>query len=844
MLRLSLMFFCSVFGLVLFGQTSDEQGDPITSHHSFSAASSGFAEATTIPIGDSVEGDFHIAPAFEPLGGECWIAHRATSNISIIDVESGLLKTVLPTGDFPIDIAFTDSLALVACGSNQIDLFDWRLDRFIRTIDLPGQPGRIEISANQKWAAVGLEDTDECVLIDLSDLTLSTISGFPVGISGFSFITSNTRNLIRYNGFDISPDGSQLVNGFQGPLRFYDLASGTMDSIPEIRNASEVKYTSDGSKLIAVVFSSNQAEIYQVDPQDREILNVIYPDVAVNSFYGHLAMGADGDRVFLPSSNSGVLIRFDRGDFIPITTSSAVFWTDIRNDGQVAIAGGFNTHLVDMESGAILGTTSGISLLIGSVSASGDYILAFDPLRRERVELYHTARNGIFPIDPVHPGSELEGDAPYSVVFTHDDRYAVVVNSLSGTVSVVDVATKSLKGIVALDNYEVYHIAITADNKYAYIGERLADQVSRIDLETMEVTHSIFSGGDRPDQTYVHPSGDKVYALNAGGTDAIGVIDISSDDPKFTRSFASGNTGISWTNRGIRCNLAMTPNGNYGVLATPFDDQIQIIDLFNDEILESIPADGFALQTALSEPINGRIYSATTLKNNSEVFIMESVGPDVVPFGGLSVGSNPTRIAYDPSTARFAVCSQDDRRIDIIDPAEFEIADIQIFPSHLIPIAVEFNATGDQFTLLQSSDPLLSNEFWVNDQSVDLGIAPSHYFDIDSDGGMAAVVSIHEDVLYLIDTELTEVSSHKVDLNAWYTVGPNPSEGLLKVRKNDKTIEGLVRLELFDLTGRQLLTRSLTSHETTIDLNAYAGILTYRIIENDVIRQSGRLVVK
>jgi DNA-binding beta-propeller fold protein YncE len=799
----------------------------------------------TLQVGDEIEGDFHTSPAFEPEGAECWVAHRNTNNISIIDVSNALLKKVISTGDSPMDIVFTEDYALVACyGNDIVQVFDWRKDELIREIPINGQPARIEVSDDNSIAVVSTELNDNGNVIDLEDFSVSVFDDFPTGLAGFSFITSNTRNTVNFSGFDVSPNGSQIANGFGGPLKLYNVTNNTYDSIPEVINAARVAYNLDGTKLIAVVFG-NQPMLYQIDPMTHDILATVEPDVNVNNFNGELAMTHDGNRLLLPGTNSAILVRFDHGDYLPITTDAAVFWCDIDGSGTYGVAGGYNAHIVDMQSGVIQATTSGISLNMGSISDDGQYVLAFDPLRRERVETYQFTGNGLFPLDHVHPGSELEGDAPYSVRFTHDGSRALVVNSLSGTISVIDVEQKQLEKIIQLDNYEIYHIAITSDDKRALVGERLGDQVSIIDLESLEIEQVVYSGGDRPDQTFVHPFGQKAYALNAGSTDAIGVIDLSGAQPKFVKSFPSGNTGISWTNRGIRCNLVMTEDGATGILATPFDDAIQIIDLTTDQIRSSFSTEGFALQTALSERIDGKIYAATTLKNNGEVFIIEDVEGNPVPFGGLSVGANPTRIAYDPLTREFAVCSNDERAIDFIDPFNFRVSRRQNFENHLTPIAVLFSDHGDQFTLLQSSDQNQPNQLQINDENVDIGASPGHYFDLTADGNWAAVVGLHNDELFLVDAQLTGTPVvHRIDLEGWITFGPNPTQDLLRINgKNERLVGKDVNIEVCNSDGIQSTYFKMNSNEAEIDCALWpSGCYFISVIVDGEMKQSGRFI--
>ncbi|MDX1685782.1 MAG: hypothetical protein R3275_11145 [Saprospiraceae bacterium] len=809
-------------GLVTAQVLEQQDNDPVSIYQPVNVGAPSMAsELIEIQAGDDVEGDFHIAPAFEPEGPECWVAHRLTNNITIVDVSNGVIKKTIPTQAFPVDIAFSRDYGLVCClFGEQVEVWDWRMDTLVTSIPAAGQPARVEVSDDGSTALVSLETTDQALVIDLETFDTHRINNFPTGISGFSFITSNTRNLISYNGFDISSDGRMAVNGTDGPLKIYDLENMTVDSLPEIENASQVRFSDDDSKIVAVVFGSTPA-VYQVDVNNRLIAAQIFPDQRVGNFNGHLAMSNDGNRVLLPGNNAGLLIRFDLSDFLTINTGSAVFWTDIQADGQVGVAGGYNTHLVDMNTGIILSTTSGIALNTGAISPSGDFTLAMDPLRRERAEIYFSSNGNILSAGHVQLGSELEADATYSVKFTPDGSKILAVNSLSGTVSIIDVGSKALEAIIPLELYEIFHTAITPDNRYALVGERLADQVSIIDLESLDIKKVLYSGGDRPDQTFVHPSGEKAYVLNAGGVDAIGVIDLSGSDQSFVKSFPSGNTGISWTNRGIRCNLAMTGDGSRGVLATPFDDAIQILDLENDEIMTSIPAEGFALQTALSHPIDGKVYAAVTLKNDSKVFIIEDVLGDPVPFGGLDVGGNPTRIAFDATTDRFAVCSQDERQIDFIDPFNFRVSGSLRFSPHLTPISVQYDSDGTQFVVLQSNESTLPNEFHVDDEVLELGIAPGHYFDIRADGSMAAVASIHEDLVYLIDLTTSSSNMSRIATSPFFSIGPVPAKDHLTFCYLKEGDLPDLSFELISMDGKTLQRGKINSKVHEVDVSSY-----------------------
>lgn len=825
--------------------TSSEGDAPTIQSSPDLSNAAGAGDLFSIPAGDDIEGDFHIAPDFVPDGSVCWIAHRVTNNITVLDAANAEIKTVLNTGLSPMDIAFSSDYGIVTCyGSDEVQIWDWKTETLVTTLDVFGQPARVEISADNNWALVSTEAVNQGVLINLSDFSMQRIHDFPTGISGFSVITSNTRNLVRFNGFAISPDGSQAVNGAGGPLKVYNLANQTVDSLSGLNNANEVAYTADGSKIITITFGSTPS-IRQVDPNSLTVIAEINPTDNVGAFNGELAMSDDGNRIFLPGQNQGILIRFDQNDYQVVTTDAAVFWTDKIEGTDIAVAGGFNTHMVDMQSGRVLSTSSGISLLTGSASPSGDFMVAMDPLRRERVELLAVLGNqNLLNVGHVQLGSELEADATYSVQFTHDGQKLIAVNSLSGSLTKIDVASRSVEQIMALENYEIYHAAITPDDKYAIVGERLADQVSVVNIDDMTIEKIVYGGGNRPDQSFVRPQGDKAFILNAGGTDAIGVIDLTSE-PDFVKSYPSGNTGISWTNRGIRCNLAMTPDGSRGVLAVPFDNAIQIIDLDSDAILTSIPTEGFPLQTALSHPIDGRIYAAVTLKNSGQVYIIEDVLNTPLGFGAIDVGNNPTRIAFDPVTERFAVTVQGENMVKYISPLDFAVVGTEDYSPGHAPISIAYTEDGVEALVLQSNIQSQPNQVKFGNEVFDIGIAPGHYFDLSPDGSMMAVVSIHEDLVYLIDRNTSSV--HTIKSSSGHdviAVGPVPCNDVVHFyAQNQLTMLDDITVEIYDGNGSLVSAHVLTGGQDEISVNQLPkAAYWFNFKKEDVIIQSTRVL--
>jgi DNA-binding beta-propeller fold protein YncE len=331
--------------------------------------------------------------------------------------------------------------------------------------------------------------------------------------------------------------------------------------------------------------------------------------------------------------------------------------------------------------------------------------------------------------------------------------------------------------------------------------------------------------------------------LNAGSTDNISVIDLTANPPRTVKNIVCGNVGISWINYGIRSNLAITEDGSRGVLAVPFDDGVQIIDLEDDEVETTFPVEGFPLQSVLSDEIEGKVYAAVTLRNGNQVWIAEDVLGDVVPFGGVDVGTAPTRMGYDPASKRFAVCSNTDRTVSFIDPLFFEVNETKTYgPTHT-PISVEFNAEGDQFTLLRSNETGRPHQLDINDERVDLPGLPCHYMALSPDGTKAAIPAIANDAVYLVDANVTSSEDVTViDLGEPFIIAPSPFTSHINLISNAAYESEAPRVEIIDMNGR--FAAGWQGMDSPDLSHLASGTYGYRIMVDGRTVQQGRVIKK
>jgi YVTN family beta-propeller protein len=713
------------------------------------------SEGTAVPAGDEVEGDYITQMTFTNDGKYVLVPHRQTNNISVFDFATQEIITNIEVGGSPTSIAVTDDVAVVPClASNEVYIIDLQDYSVLAVLEAPAQPAKVRVSQDGTLAAVASDEADQAIVIELSDFSvLNTINDFPCFLSKFSLITSGPRSTVYWSDFEITPDNTHLVVGSENGLRFYEIATGNISTT--LSDAVDTYFTGlsgDGQKMVAVK-TGNPGEAHLINLTDQTLEKTLVYDGFLSTAYSDVAINLDGSRACVPASGGmAALIRFDQDDVMEVNTTSSPNWVGRSPDFQYAISGQFYLTLIDFETGAVVDVSQGRPISNGVVSPINNRLIATDPLRYEAIDFYTFDEvSGFAYLGRQATGSPLEADIPYSAVFTPDADKLVVCNSLSGTVSVIDVGGKQLDAIIPLSSTETYHAAITPDGNYALVPKRLENQVDIISLETMEVVQTINSGGTKPDQIFVLPGGEYAYVVNSGGTDAIGVIRLDGANSFLEDSFFCGNTGISWTNYGIRSGFAATPDGLYGLLATPFDNEVQVIDLQQHEIVASVPLEGFPLQIAISRETDLGYFAGVTLKNDNALAIIAPIGPSAGVLDIYPCGNNPTRISYDKVNNKFAVCLNDDNAINYFDLDALTFDDIETYSAYT-PIAIDYRQDISYILLRadEQEDPDYFT-FFYGQETLELPSLPIHHFALSDIGEQAAVLLPITDEAFLVD---------------------------------------------------------------------------------------------
>jgi YVTN family beta-propeller protein len=140
-----------------------------------------------------------------------------------------------------------------------------------------------------------------------------------------------------------------------------------------------------------------------------------------------------------------------------------------------------------------------------------------------------------YKIDAVYP----VGSVPKVVKVTPDNKYILVTNWCSYTVTIISVETQKTVKSIKIGRYP-RGISISSDSKYAYVAEMGGNRIHRINLEDFSVNYIPI--GSNPRAIELSPDNTKLYAtLNISGK----VIAWDLSENKAIKSVSTGKAARS-----------------------------------------------------------------------------------------------------------------------------------------------------------------------------------------------------------------------------------------------------------------------------------------------------------
>lgn len=251
--------------------------------------------------------------------------------------------------------------------------------------------------------------------------------------------------------------------------------------------------------------------------------------------------------------------------------------------------------------------------------------------------------------------------SPIGVAYNHANGYLYVTNNATGTVSVINVATDLLVGVIQVGQGPA-QIAIDPDNGYLYVTNNASSTVSVIDGASNKVIKTISTAGQRPDGIaydpdnkclYVAEHGKSVYESGGAGAD-ITVINAT------TNTLIRGITGIN-----SPTGVAYDSDNGY-IYVTTAGVSVQVIDPSNNTMLTQVSV-GIRPRGIVFDPTNGYLYVANFASGTISVIDGATntvVGNPINVSGAIS--SSPYLMAYNPAKGYVMASNNISKGVNII----------------------------------------------------------------------------------------------------------------------------------------------------------------------------------
>jgi DNA-binding beta-propeller fold protein YncE len=248
------------------------------------------------------------------------------------------------------------------------------------------------------------------------------------------------------------------------------------------------------------------------------------------------------------------------------------------------------------------------------------------------------------------------GSSPRGIALDRARNLAVVTNSGSKTVSVINTGSLSISGILNVGT-SPQGVGLSSIAGRAAVANTDDDTVSVIDLDNIAVATTVSvapsSGTSKPIGIAVHPGSGRVVVADSNSSQ-VSFFDISSPGTPATLTVDAGPEAV-----------AIDPTRNIAAVAEGASSTVVIVDLSTSQILSRVT--GFALPTgAIYDPDSDTFLVTSSLANNFGSVIAH---PDTDTYSVTfnRVGINPTSIDYNYRSSTLVTANTSSQTLSVMD---------------------------------------------------------------------------------------------------------------------------------------------------------------------------------
>lgn len=243
---------------------------------------------------------------------------------------------------------------------------------------------------------------------------------------------------------------------------------------------------------------------------------------------------------------------------------------------------------------------------------------------------------------------------------------ALVTNQNSGNVSIVDLASGSVTGTIAVGSQP--RGASFAPGGPAYVANYESDDVSVVDAGTAAVTATI-PVGTNPISVSVSADGATAVVANAGSDD-LSVLDLSTESVSATIPVCDMPQAVD-----------LAPDGSAAYVACPLSSTVVVVDLGSGASTSTISVGSSPRALAVS-PDGATVLTANY--GSSDVSVVDVTTASVT--ATVAVGSRPSGVTFTPDGSEAWVTNRFSNDVSVIELASTSVS--ATVASGALPVAV------------------------------------------------------------------------------------------------------------------------------------------------------------
>jgi len=592
------------------------------------------------------EGDLPSGMAFTPDGAKIVVAHTLSQNLIVLDAATRVVQASIPLSGSPQDVAISsDGLHAVTPNifEDTASIVDLGTNSEVAVVPIGDQPGRVCITPDGTKAVVSNVVDLSLSVIDIAGATeLHRIPG--AGFAATIALTpENGVARASFSGFACATNSIVVLPDFgNDEIDFFDIAAGTVNSVPSAPKPIGVDVTPDGSTaVVSHYFPESSCSVIDVGAQS--ITKNI--DVGTPTF-GAIAIRPDASQAVCAIQNACVVV-----DLVTDAVSASINTASVNGlattaDGDHALAIGYRGSLISYVSqSSVVELNNIVSCDVGAVSPTGPRAAMAATSFGEDLLVVNTNGAAGFLEGRVPSGAPPEADKTRRVAVSADGTRAVTTNILSDNLTIVDLVTNTVEGVVAVGD-RPSGVAITPDGTRAVVANLDSTFVSVVDLDAQTETSVPIS--TRGSEVEISPDGQYAYVavVTSDGVWRIDLGSLTVAGPKI----ATGNMGNVFTYLfAPSSGIELSHDGATLAVCGSFTDQLSLIDTASWSLLTHVPVAGFPFRAAFS-PDDSTIY--VTAKDGDQLVRVANTGATSSVTGSVATGADPyqMRLAADGQT--------------------------------------------------------------------------------------------------------------------------------------------------------------------------------------------------